>query len=596
MKLGLSHSHRMEQRLIQSPQMIQAMQILQLSGLDLQERVEQELLENPFLERVEGQVEGADRNATPATEEEAVKVEAEPSLRDSIADDFERMRASEDGPGSRRIDQEASDRKHEAMSNAPDRPRSLASALIEQIALADLDPRQREIAEFLIFSLDHRGYLPDSLEELAQSLQVHHRATRPTPEFVEDLGLELPASAPEARSAASAAGAADGSAVPPIEPVGVRELEHVLHLVRRATHPALGAVDLQDCLLLQLESHGIDSPLVLQLVEHHLDDLVKNRLPRIAKANGQSLEEIKAAIAVLKELDPIPARDYGEAVASVIVPDVVLEELDGVLEVRLGRRRAPGLQVNPDYRELLEGLDDAARHAASSGQAAAAASPVEPQAQPVATDVEVLAPTAEGPAALEAAGLGAPESADAEDAPVPTRSEDYARLRENEDPKKWARRRLESARWFLDAVEQRGNTMLRIARAIFTHQYAFLEKGPKGLVPLRMQEVADETGVHISTVSRAVAGKHVQTPRGIFPLKYFFTSGTTDESGAAQSQVSIQQRIAELVEAEDSESPLSDDQLAAELQKRFGIKIARRTVTKYRKALSIPSSSQRKHF
>jgi RNA polymerase sigma-54 factor len=135
-----------------------------------------------------------------------------------------------------------------------------------------------------------------------------------------------------------------------------------------------------------------------------------------------------------------------------------------------------------------------------------------------------------------------------------------------------------------------------VAEAIFRHQRGFLERGVKALAPLRMQDVADETHVHISTVSRAVAGKYAQTPRGIHPLKFFFNSGTTDSAGRATSQVSIQQRLKDLVDSENPAEPLSDDQLAALLEERHGVKIARRTVTKYRKALDIPSSSQRKQF
>src|SRR6185295_13763104 len=136
----------------------------------------------------------------------------------------------------------------------------------------------------------------------------------------------------------------------------------------------------------------------------------------------------------------------------------------------------------------------------------------------------------------------------------------------------------------------------RVAKAVFARQRGFLDRGVEGLVPLRMQEVADEVHVHISTVSRALSGKYAQTPRGILPLKFFFTGGTQKESGEVASQASIKQRIAELVAQESRESPLSDDQLAALLEERDRIHIARRTVTKYRKALSIPSSSQRRQF
>src|SRR5262249_42472430 len=151
-------------------------------------------------------------------------------------------------------------------------------------------------------------------------------------------------------------------------------------------------------------------------------------------------------------------------------------------------------------------------------------------------------------------------------------------------------------RWFIDAVQLRQSTLLRVSQAIFRRQRPFLEKGVSGFQPLRMQEIADEVGVHISTVSRAVAGQYAQTPRGIFPLKFFFAGGTKKETGELASQVSIKQRLAELVAQEDPDHPLSDDELARRLEEKEQVKIARRTVTKYRKALRIPSSSERKRF
>ncbi len=162
--------------------------------------------------------------------------------------------------------------------------------------------------------------------------------------------------------------------------------------------------------------------------------------------------------------------------------------------------------------------------------------------------------------------------------------------------REWVKKRVEAARWFIEAVHQRQSTLLRIAQVIFVRQKAFLERGVPGFQPLRMQEVADQVGVHISTVSRAVAGKYAQTPRGIYPLKYFFAGGTQKASGEVASQVSIKQRIADLVAGEDADHPLSDDELANLLEEKDHVRIARRTVTKYRKALSIPSSNQRRKF
>jgi RNA polymerase sigma-54 factor len=162
--------------------------------------------------------------------------------------------------------------------------------------------------------------------------------------------------------------------------------------------------------------------------------------------------------------------------------------------------------------------------------------------------------------------------------------------------RKWIKQRLESARLFIDAVEQRQNTLLRISNGIFDRQSDFLRRGIRGLQPLRMLEIAEVSSVHISTVSRAVAGKYAQTPHGILPLRFFFSGGTAKASGGMASQASIKQRIEEFVAKEDPQAPLSDDRLADLLRERDGISIARRTITKYRKALAIPSSSQRRKY
>jgi RNA polymerase sigma-54 factor len=511
MRLGLNHLARMEQRLVQSPQMIQAMQILQLSGLDLLERVEQELVENPFLEAVESSAEGGESSdaggesaaeAPPEGAEGLAQSDAAPPAevgdREQLEQEFERLREYEELPRIRTLDTEASDRKQEAMANAPARPKNTAAVLVEQVAMLDLEGAARDAAEFIVYSLDGHGYLHEGLEDLAERYAAE--------------ALE------------------EGRVVTRDE--ALFDLRTALGRMRRGLHPAIGARDVVESLQLQLEARGLSDDLAYTLVEKHLDDLEKNRLPHIAKETGASLDEIKDALGILRTLDPHPTADYGDETAEAITPDVVVDEFDGRWEVRLARRGLPTLRVSPDHKELIKETVDAA-----------------------AGDKQ-----------------GATEARD------------------------WMKKRLESARWFVDAIQQRQSTLLAVAEAIFRHQRGFLERGVKALAPLRMQDVADETHVHISTVSRAVAGKYAQTPRGIHPLKFFFNSGTTDSAGRATSQVSIQQRLKDLVDAENPAEPLSDDQLAALLEERHGVKIARRTVTKYRKALDIPSSSQRKQF
>lgn len=466
--------------------MIQAMQILQLNGLDLEERIQQELDENPLLEPVEPSLDGSDGlpgsdgspngDASPA-EERAV---------DSAIDELERY-GRDLGDRRRTASPDEGDRKLEAMANTPDHGRTLAEALLEELAILDFTPRQRRIAEFIAYSFDERGWLTMPLEELAA-----------------DASHEL---------------AEHGEG-----PVSVDELRAVIEEIRRISHPALGAQNLKECLELQIRADGLEDELMTAIVENHLEDVEHNRLPRIAKSTGRSIEDVKAAIELLRTLEPNPGSGYGEARADLITPDVLVEEIDGEFVVRLERERGRELRLSPQYRELLK------------------------------------------------------------------------QARKGDELRDWVRKRLESARWFIDAVQLRQSTLLRVAEVIFRRQRPFLEKGTAGFQPLRMQEVADEVGVHISTVSRAVSGKYAQTPRGIFPLKYFFAGGTQTATGEVASQVTIKQRLAEFVRQENPDKPLSDDELAQMLDEKDHVKIARRTVTKYRKALNIPSSNERRRF
>jgi len=554
-KLGLSQSARMEQRLVQSPQMIQAMQILQLSGLDLLDRIQAELVENPFLEVEEGpagaKAEGKDGGAATAGAEaeksqdggtatgQAGEGGAETET-DGLAEELERLERDSSEPWTRRgADGEEGDRKLEAMANTPDSEKSLAEALSEELTFLDLDPRSRKIAEYLVWSLDDRGYLTQSHEAIAAEISSELAAEGEAAEGAAraeargEATSEARAGAsvgagpaetatPEAVAAESAAASGELAAPPGL--VAPADVAAVLERIRGISHPAIGAHDLKECLLLQIASHGIDHPLLVAIVENHLEDLEQNRLPRIAKATGKPIEAVKHAVAMLKTLDPHPGAGYGETRVQAITPDVIVEEIDGEYEVRLERQRIPRLSLSPAYREFLR------------------------------------------------------------------------QAKKGDGVREWVKKRVEAARWFIEAVHQRQSTLLRIAQAIFVRQRSFLERGVEGFQPLRMQEVADEVRVHISTVSRAVSGKYAQTPRGIYPLKYFFAGGTQKASGEVASQVSIKQRIADLVAAEDPDRPLSDDELAKMLEEKDSVRIARRTVTKYRKALAIPSSNQRRKF
>jgi RNA polymerase sigma-54 factor len=464
--------------------MIQAMQILQLPSLELMERIDAELIENPFLEVAEEETPDPTPETPQDPREDRGEDEHTTEGLEGMLDELERYeRDFGDGTTGPRLPPGEAERKYEAMKNAPAEPECLADAVLGQIALLNVEDDDRQVLEYIVWSLDEHGFLPEDSEQVACELsrQLHRNV-----------------SAEEVR-------------------VGLRRL-------RRVTHPALGATDLRDALLLQLDDDDGEHALERTILLEHLSDLEANRLPRISKATGRSVEEIKHAINFIRSLDPHPGAEYGGRTANTIMPEVIVEEVDGEYIVRLDKERNRELIISPAYRRLLQ------------------------------------------------------------------------QSSEDEAVREWVKKRLESARWFIDALRQRQSTLERIACEIFKRQHAFLARGISALQPMRMQEVADELHVHISTISRGVSGKHAQTPNGIYPLKFFFTGGTTKSTGETTSRVSIQDRLRQLVEAEDKNAPLSDEQLAEALAEKDGIHIARRTVSKYRRALGIGASSQRREF
>lgn len=472
MKLGLHQSARLEQRMMQSPQMIQAMQILQLPTADLEQRIEQELQENPFLEL---------REQTPLESEPAQA--GSKNERERLLETLDQMERSAGElrltRKSQRPNREAADQRYEALQNAPDRRFSLSETLISPFHLLDLNAKQRAVGEYIIYSLDDRGYFSEPFDAVVAALG------------------------------------------PEVSPA---EVEQALRLVQELGPPGIGARNLQECLLLQIAKIPGEHELARLLVEKHLEDIQANRLPKIAKEIGRSISEIKEAIEFLRHLDPRPGAHLGGASSESVHPDVVVEEIDGKYELRFERGTLPELQISPTYREMLQ------------------------------------------------------------------QAKGDARVQE------FLKRRIESAKAFIDAIHQRQSTVEKISREILRRQKDFFDHGREKLRPLRMQDVADEVGVHISTVSRAIAGKYIQTPHGIFDLKFFFTGGTMTDSGEVESQTAIKEKIVEIVHSEDPRHPLSDDDIAKVLLRNSGVPIARRTVTKYRKTLKIPPSNLRRQY
>jgi RNA polymerase sigma-54 factor len=349
--------------------------------------------------------------------------------------------------------------------------------------MLNLKERDQKIGNYLIWNIDENGYLRFHLDE----------------EFMK------------------------GCEVKPH--VTLEEAEDVLELIQTFEPPGVGARDLRECLLIQLEQsnakHHYD--LEIRIVRDHLDDVVNNRLPKIAKALNEPVEVIDEAIAFVRTLNPKPGRLFSQPQVHYVIPDVVVEQVDGKWEVRVEDSYIPRIHISKHYQEMLKTAAD---------------------------DPKVRA---------------------------------------------YVKKKIDSAKWLMESIEQRKATLNRIAQEIVDYQTPFLEKGVDALRPLKMQYIADRVGVHVSTVSRAIAEKYMQTPRGIFALKFFFTGGTTRADGEEKSIVAVKQKVRDILEKEDKSNPLSDEEIAAALKKE-GLDIARRTVTKYRKQLGIPSSRQRRKF
>lgn len=483
---------RLEQRL--TPQLIQSMDILQLTVADLEQRIAEEIESNVTLECAD--VDPADApdaaGASPDTPSSTLELLEPARKTDADSRSFDRLDRMEreydldigdNGFPHRHAAPRQDDRdaKLDAMANTAARPESLAEHLVSQWTLLELADDIRRAGQAIIFSLDDDGYLRTRLEEIAAD-------TRP-PIALEDLQAALPQ-------------------VQRLDPIGV------------------AARDYQECLLIQLEALPGDNLIERQIIQHHLHDVVHNRYPAVAKATGFSTGEIAEAVKVIStHLHLHPAFLVIERQVPRIRPDIIIEFADdrSDLIVRLTRGNMPALRIAPQYAEMLK-------------------------QKKVKKDV-------------------------------------------------WAfvRKQVDNAGALIDAVGYRRSRLLDVAKCVIERQRDFFYEGPSGLKILRMSELALELECDPSTISRTVADKYLQSPRGIYPLRYFFTGGTESVTGQATSWDSVKQRVRELIENEDHKHPYNDDEVAARL-KDEGIEISRRTVAKYRQQLNIAPARQRLQY
>lgn len=467
MRVGYGLNVEQVQKLIMTPELRQAITILQLSALELVDYIEQEVLENPLLEVKEEEVEAGEAAG------EKVEDGAEP---ESFDIDWQEYFSDRSDLGY--IKQPREEYSEYSYENYLTRSPSLQEHLMLQLDMVELSSIDRRIGQFLIGCIDETGYLQIQLEEVAAHFEI-----------------------------------------------AVDQVESVLKIVQGFEPAGIAARDLGECLRIQLQQINKLTPLVEKVIDHHLEDLAKGRVSHISGQLGLSPREVQEIADLIRSLNPKPGNQFGSLNdIRYIIPDVIVERVNDEYVVLVNDTAVPRLGLNNTYHSLL-------------------------------INHEIHDP----------------------------------------DARKYLESRLNSAAWLIRSIEQRRLTLYKVASCIVKIQNEFLERGVKYLKPMNLRQVAEIVGVHESTVSRATANKYIQTPQGVFELKFFFTSGIGDEEGSRFSSQSIKRMIRDLIEAEDSSTPLSDQKLATILKQK-GIPVSRRTVAKYRSEAGMAATSQRKRY
>ena len=483
---------RLSQRLVMTPSLQQAIKLLQMSKLELQDVLTQEVVENPLLEEEEEAASAeqpteaeteADASAAkeadadvPAGTVEVADTDAPPEKERDSFDEIDFDSYFEDYLDSAYNPRQYEETEQVPLENTLSKPQGLNEYLNWQLSMSDSAADVREIAQYLIGNIDEDGYLRVSRDEIR------------------------------------AAGFEDEARV-----------EAALSLVRSLDPPGVGAFDLPDCLMLQIRSLGIDNPLIEQIVTEHWQEFLNRQFTQLSKTLQVGLAQIQAVVEIIKNMEPKPGRKFSDERTIYVEPDVAVRKIGDEYVIQLNEDGLPKLRISAAYRRMLRGGNGA---------------------------------------------IG-------------------------EEAANYLKDKMRSAVWLIKSLDQRQRTIYKVADSIVRHQREFLENGIEHLRPLVLRDVANDIGMHESTVSRVVSNKYIHTPRGLFPMKYFFHSGIDSTQGSEVSSLSIKSKIAKIVSDEDTSRPHSDARIMQKLRAE-GIQIARRTVAKYREELRIPSSSQRK--
>jgi RNA polymerase sigma-54 factor len=527
MRTGLSQHTSLRQELRVNPRLYQAMDMLYMPMMDLQQHLKQELLANPFLELLEPEDEAPEQ---PAAEEQKEQKEKEEEV------DWEEILLNGFEVGGTREQYE----QLEYTEPVTVESRNLIDHLREQLQMLTLTPRQLLLAEEFLGNINEEGYLAASLEEILGSVNLlvaghveqggeggedgedgegNFDPPAPAAALVRAPNTSSPSS-PSLPSSTPSPSSASSPSSPPF--YTIQEVEEMLAIIQRLDPSGTGARDLRECLLIQLVELADTESLTYRLVSEAFPDLIAHRWNDLAKRFGVEPAAVQTAADQLSRLDPKPGLKYSEQSDGYIIPDLIVEKIGGRYQVFLNDTGMPRLRLSRSYQEI-------------------------------ARDKKKMTP----------------------------------------ENREFIASKMNSANWMIQAIEQRRQTMLKVMNFIVDRQRDFFEKGIEYLRPLTLREVAEVINMHESTVSRVTNEKYVQTPRGVLPLKFFFSSALSTASGEDASARSIRAKLEKMVSEENSGKPLTDQQIVHLFQEQ-GIQIARRTVAKYRDQLGILPARMRK--
>jgi RNA polymerase sigma-54 factor len=471
MKMGFELNLSQTQKLIMTPELRQAIQILQFNNVELMEFLYKQLEINPFLESIENK----NQDSSTSDDSDNDNNYEKKDVNDEI--DWKEVTEKYDDLSYKAYAKNVDADEKQSFESYTSKKMSLKDHLMVQLGVSVKTNKEKRIGEFIIESLDNKGYLGCSLQDISLLLN-------------ED----------------------------------VVEVERVLRLIQTFDPVGVGARNLSECLMIQLREKGILDKNAYIIAENYLEDIATNKVQKISKDLKISVSRVQSICDIIKMLEPKPSRGFIVDSDNIryIVPDVTIEKINDEYIIIVNDNNLPTLSISSYYKNMINSLDD-------------------------------------------------------------------------KEANKFLTDKLNSSMWLIKSIEQRRMTLYKVTESILKFQRKFFDEGKTSLKPLVLKDVADDIGVHESTVSRATNGKYVQTPRGLFELKYFFASSISEADGDGISSTSVKTQIQNLISKENTQKPLSDQKIA-EMLSAGGINISRRTVAKYRDEMRIPSSSMRRRY